>query len=64
MIEIIDGIIDQHKYNASKYKILWILKEGNVSEEDKAKNVAINLCTVLVLNIIGKMPYPFQPLEK
>jgi hypothetical protein len=45
MIEIIDGIIDQHKYNASKYKIMWILKEGNVSEGDKAKNVAINLCT-------------------
>lgn len=45
MIEIIDGIIDQQKYSASKYKIMWILKEGNVSEEDKANNVAINLCT-------------------
>lgn len=45
MIEIIDGIIDQEKYDASKYKIMWILKEGNVSDEDKVNNVAINLCT-------------------
>ena len=44
MIKIIDGIIDEHKYNASKYKIMWILKEGNVSDEDKVNDVAINLC--------------------
>ncbi|HQL71113.1 MAG TPA: hypothetical protein PLA77_09790, partial [Bacteroidales bacterium] len=35
MKKIKDGIVDLEKYNQAKYKILWILKEGNVDENDK-----------------------------
>ena len=35
MKRIVDGIVDKNRYNSAKYKILWILKEGNVDPEDK-----------------------------
>jgi hypothetical protein len=35
MCKIKDGIVDIEKYQNARYKILWILKEGNVDESDK-----------------------------
>jgi len=35
MKKILDGIVDIDKYNTAKYKVLWILKEGNVDPADK-----------------------------
>jgi len=35
MKEIIDGIVCQENYKNSEYKIMWILKEGNVADEHK-----------------------------
>lgn len=45
MKKIKDGIVDQNKFNSSRYKILWVLKEGNISEEDKGKDM--DLCDAL-----------------
>ncbi|HOE05184.1 MAG TPA: hypothetical protein PLZ52_08215 [Bacteroidales bacterium] len=42
MKEIKDGIINVELYKNSIPKVLWILKEGNVSEEDKNKER--NIC--------------------
>ncbi len=33
--EIKDGIVCSSRYNNAKYKVLWVLKEGNVDEADK-----------------------------
>ena len=41
MIKIIDGKIDENQYNNSLCKILWILKEANVSQEDKDKEIDV-----------------------
>jgi len=41
MVEIIDGIIDSDKYNASTVKILVVLKEANVAPEDRDKEIDI-----------------------
>lgn len=38
MKKIKDGIVDLKKYESSKHKILWILKEGNVSKKDHDKD--------------------------
>lgn len=43
MIKIIDGIINPTLYENSKYKIMWILKEGNVSPDERENE--INLLT-------------------
>jgi hypothetical protein len=42
MAKIIDGIINKELYEKAKYKILWILKEGNVDKEDPDEER--NLC--------------------
>lgn len=42
MEEIKDGIINNKLYKNSSPKVLWILKEGNVSEEDE--NTERNIC--------------------
>ena len=44
MAKINDGIINQTLYEKAKYRILWVLKEGNVSESDIEKNEERNLC--------------------
>ena len=43
MNKIIDGKIDETQYDDSPLKVLWILKEANVSPEDKEKE-EIDLC--------------------
>jgi hypothetical protein len=43
MNKIIDGKIDETQYDNSTLKVLWILKEANVSPEDKEKE-EIDLC--------------------
>ena len=46
MKKIIDGIVDETKYGKDgSYKIMWILKEGNVSPEDidKERNICEEL---------------------
>lgn len=42
MKKIIDGKINHIEYDKASCKILWILKEANISEEDKEKE--IDLC--------------------
>jgi hypothetical protein len=43
MEKIKDGIVDTSKYGINGMpKIMWVLKEGNVSEEDK--EISIDLC--------------------
>lgn len=42
MAKITDGIINKELYSKAKYKILWVLKEGNVDEADH--DVPRNLC--------------------
>ncbi len=41
MKEIIDGKINDTEYNNSSCKILWILKEANISAEDKEKEIDV-----------------------
>lgn len=41
MNKIIDGRVDSVKYDKSPLKILWILKEANVAEEDKNKQIDV-----------------------
>ena len=42
MKKIIDGKVNSDEYDNALCKILWILKEANISEEDKEKE--INVC--------------------
>ncbi|MCW2119931.1 hypothetical protein [Flavobacterium sp. 7A] len=41
MKKIIDGKIDAKKYHDAKCKILWILKEANVSAKDKETDIDV-----------------------
>lgn len=49
MKEIIDGKINDIEYDNASCKILWILKEANISAEDKEKK----LMSVKVFVMIG-----------
>lgn len=41
MKEIIDGKINDIEYDNASCKILWILKEANISAEDKEKEIDV-----------------------
>ena len=41
MKEIIDGKINDIEYDNASCKILWILKEDNISAEDKEKEIDV-----------------------
>ena len=41
MKEIIDGKINDIEYDSTSCKILWILKEANISTEDKEKEIDV-----------------------
>lgn len=62
MKKIIDGKINHIEYDKASCKILWILKEANISEEDKEKK----LIYAGVFAIIGikKMHCLYQHFER